>query len=138
MEDGSHMISSPGAGDHVAAGRRDVLDEHQHGQLLLRRELLDAQIDLARLHRRAAGRIDHQRHRLGVPVRKCPLQHPRDARKRHARAQRRHRTDHTGQPHHRHHRGAGTEARRQILHELVGQAGTLTIVQLFGHAVTSA
>src|SRR5262249_61246276 len=44
--------------DHVAAGGRDVLDEDQHRQLLFRRELLDAPVDLARLHRRAAGAID--------------------------------------------------------------------------------
>ena len=31
------------AGDHVAAGGRDILDEHQHRQLLFRGELPDAQ-----------------------------------------------------------------------------------------------
>src|SRR5262249_7076394 len=38
-------------GDHVAAGRRNVLDEYQIRQLLLVRELTDPQIDLVRLHR---------------------------------------------------------------------------------------
>ena len=125
------------AGDHVAAGRRDVLDEHQHRQLLLRGELLDAQVDLTRLHRRATGRIDDQRHRLGIAESEGALQHPREAGERHAGAQRRHRADHARQPHHRHHRRARAEARRQILHEFIGQAGTFAIVQLFGHAITS-
>ena len=82
------------AGDHVAAGRCDILDEHQHRQFLFRSELANAQIDLTRLHRRAAGRIDDQRHRLGVPHRKGALQRPGDTGQRHAGAQRRHRADH--------------------------------------------
>src|SRR6185369_10995106 len=35
-----------GAGDHVAAGGRDVLDKHQHRQFLFRGKLPDPQIDL--------------------------------------------------------------------------------------------
>ena len=82
------------AGEHVTAGRCDILDEHQHGQFLFRCELANTQIDLARLHRRASGRIDDQRHRLGVPHRKGALQRPGDGGQRHAGPQRRHRADH--------------------------------------------
>ncbi|KTT88509.1 hypothetical protein NS44R_15105, partial [Mammaliicoccus sciuri] len=130
------------AGDHVAAGGRDVLGEHQHRQFLLGCQLADAQIDLARLHRRAARRIDHQRHRLGIPRTKGALQHLGDAGERHAGPQRRHRAYHARQPHHRHHGRAAPETCGQhSLHAFeqsrtsAGMAAAITY--LFTHAVTS-
>ena len=55
-----------GAGEPVAARGGDVLDEGDHRQLLLARQQADALADQRRLHRRAARRVDRQRHRLGA------------------------------------------------------------------------
>ena len=52
-----------GAGDHVAARRADVLDEDDDRLLLLLGERADALVDQVRLDRRAARRIDDERHR---------------------------------------------------------------------------
>ena len=125
-------------GDHVAAGCGDVFDEHQHRQFLFRGELPDPQIDLARLYRRPAGRIDRQRHRFGIFGTKGALQHFGDGGQRHARPQRRNRADHARQPHHRHDRDVAPQPRRHIFLQPADEArqpGAITY--LFTHAVTS-
>ena len=66
------MISSPAMRDHVAAGGRDVLDEHQHALVLLARKVADARVDQPRLHRRAARRIDRDRDGRRPPVGERP------------------------------------------------------------------
>jgi len=54
-----------GAGQPVAARRRDVLDEGDHRQLLLAAASSRMRCAISRrLDRRAAGRVDHQRHAL--------------------------------------------------------------------------
>ena len=74
-----------GAGDHIAAGSRDILDENQHRQLFFARKLPDAQVDLARLHGRTTRRIDQERYGLRVFYRKGAFEYARDACKRHSR-----------------------------------------------------
>jgi hypothetical protein len=96
-------------------GCRNVLDEYQHRKLLLDRKLADAVVNLVRLHRRSARRIDDDRHRLRAAHAECALENPRNARKRHTLPQRRHCADHAGQSHHRHDRRVAAKARRQPL-----------------------
>ena len=77
------------AGDHVAAGRRDILDEGDHRHLLLVGERADAPVDQMRLRRRAARRIDRQRDRADVAHGEGALQRARDTGERQAGLQRR-------------------------------------------------
>ena len=56
-----------GAGQPVAARGRDVLDEHQHRDVLLVGEVADATVDQRRLDGGAAGRIDRQGDGLQPP-----------------------------------------------------------------------
>ena len=61
------------AGDHVAAGGGDVLDERQHRKLLLVGECADAAMDQMRLRRGASRRIDRQRDRPDIRASKTPV-----------------------------------------------------------------
>src|SRR6195256_3123624 len=102
-----------GAGDHVAAGGDDVLGEGDHRNALLLGELPDAAVDRMRLHRRAAGRIDQQRHRPRAAHAERALQRTRDARQGDPRAQRLQQADGAGKPDHRHHRNIPAQPLRQ-------------------------
>ena len=84
-----------GAGQPVAARGRHVLDEGKHRQLLLVGQRADAPGDQRRLHRRAAGRVDRERHRLEAAEREGALQRRRRGRRATARrASGRRRADH--------------------------------------------
>jgi hypothetical protein len=90
------------------------------------------------LHRRAAGRIDHERNRLGILGTEGALERLGDTGERHARPQRRHRADHAGQPHHRHHRDPAAEfGRDPSLQPLDKARQSHAITYLFTHADTS-
>jgi len=54
------------AGQPVAAGRADIFDKGIDLDVVFRRQVADAPGDQRRLHRRAARRIDRQRHRRQV------------------------------------------------------------------------
>ena len=105
-----------GAGQHVAAGGADILDEGDDRKLLFLGQLPDAAEDQMRLRRRAARRIDDQRHGARVAHREGALQRAGDRSTSispgrngvtHA--------DDARQPHHRHHRDVGAKARRHQL-----------------------
>ena len=55
-----------GAGDHVAAGSRGIFHEGNDPAIFLLSQVADAAEDQMRLRRRAAGRIDGERHCRGV------------------------------------------------------------------------
>ena len=88
------------AGDHVAAGGADILDEGQHGNLLFVRQLADAPVDQMRLHRRTARRIDNQRHGFRLFDAEGALEVARRRGDREARLERRRKADGAGQSHH--------------------------------------
>src|SRR4029077_1709062 len=64
MRIGDDLVA--GAGDHVAAGGGGVLDEGDDAAVFLLRQFADAAEDQVRLCRRAARRIDGERHRRRV------------------------------------------------------------------------
>ena len=67
-----------GAGDHVAARGRDILDEGDDLRLFSSRQIANAAEDQMRLRGRAARRIDDQRHRGRVANAEQAIERARD------------------------------------------------------------
>ncbi len=65
---GSAMISSPASAIMVAAGGRHIFHEDENLLSMFHGKIADAAIDQARLHRRAARRIDGYGNRRGMLV----------------------------------------------------------------------
>ena len=85
-------------GQPIAARRRDILDKGMNRDRLFRRQPPDARGNQARLHRRSARRIDHQRHGRRFHPKGLFDQRPKAGIVEPARS----RADHTGKADHRH------------------------------------
>ena len=101
------------ARDHVAARGGDVLDEGDHRPGVLLGKLADTLMDQMRLNRRAARRVDGQRHGGSRLHGEGALQRARHRREREPGLERRREADDAGQPHHRNDSAVAAQAARQ-------------------------
>ena len=106
-------------GEPIAARGRDILDEGMHRHLRLIGKAPDPRRDQRALHRRAAGRIDDQRHGHGLALAKGALDHRFERGIRKPLRARPHRADRALKPDHGNARGAaatkaGGEEAREI------------------------
>ena len=102
----------------VAARRRHVLGEGEHANPGFRRQRADAPENQRRLHRRAARRVDRERHRLDAVEVEGALERALDRGERQPAAQRPDPADDAAEAHHAdHRRQASQRPERQLRQE---------------------